>query len=278
MRGDTPFSTPVERKITELSAQACEAFLYDDARLIRWFLEKCRLSKSLTSLSSCNPERQTESGINDSVDWWKVDRAPLIIGRLLESIKAGSQPITGTLSLYLAGSAPTLYLPVPYRLDIPASKALRILWNAESECGAILADDRPDDELILRQFSHAVANIAYGVRVGDYPHYGWVARAHDTGQTIYIPDVRHAGVTSAVLDIEPFLGMASVLYVPMRLPVTRNPYVRKSVTSPVVFMFWSPIPHRWDHLFEITARLWSTRAISASDYARSGAVWYLRWC
>jgi hypothetical protein len=73
--------------------------------------------------------------------------------------------------------------------------------------------------------------------------------AHVDRNTIYIPDVRGARVESSkVVSIataeEHFLGMASVLFLPLS-----DPSVHSEEFAPAVIMLWSPVPRRWDSLF-----------------------------
>lgn len=176
-----------------------------------------------------------------------IDNDVLKLHRRL--IENDTQPVFAAVSLRTLSANPTIFIPVPYQSARLSSEAFKdALWLSDS---AELSGLDSLIESAARTISHCLANGSYSVRLGDSPHKGWLAMAHVERKVIYIPDVRQAHVQSSkVVSVataeEEFLGMASVLYLP--LPDGRD-FLEGKESAPVAILMWSPVPRRWDSLF-----------------------------
>ncbi len=194
------------------------------------------------------------------------------IMRLFEPvIEYGSQPIFAAISLSTESAGTTLFIPVPYELLRMDAKNLKTsLWiNANhSENGQ--SDLKQEyAEPTARTLSHALANISYAARINDKPIRAWLARAHLDGDAMYLPDVATlrgdyaSDIISVSTQDEPYLGMASVLYLPIVSPQTP---AATHLGAEAVIMLWSPIPRRWDGIFDLKIQRYEgTNAYSICD-------------
>ncbi|MEQ1853784.1 MAG: hypothetical protein HOP13_20775 [Alphaproteobacteria bacterium] len=206
-----------------------------------------------------------------TMEYWRRRGAITPIVNLFEPLLIeGEQPVFASISLKTVSAGPTVYVPVPYGILDSGVETLRdSLWiNAGQRRLEVNAIDL---ESVLRTVSHAFTNISYSVRLDDGPRFGWLAFAHTENQAIYIPDVLAAGthqppeVISESTFEEPFLGMASVLYLPIDIGT------QTSATAPAVLMLWSPVPKRWDGIFQ-TASQESQFAVADFDGAPRAAL------
>src|SRR5262249_1105887 len=150
---------------------------------------------------------------------------PDILLLFRRSIEIGMQPIFAAISLLTESAGPTLFIPVPYELMKRSTHAVRTaLWvNGHPSLDADLHPMRVEGA--AGTLSHALANISYAARISDRPIRAWLARAHLEGGAMYLPDVtalreKYAlDVISVSTQDEPFLGMASALYLPLADPL-----------------------------------------------------------
>ena len=241
----------------QITQSALDAFLRADAQTLG------HLVYSLRRESAVNPELFNAPHDADfecrARRWWD-GRLPGEYEFLWQYMATG--PVFASVSLHLAGAAPTLVLPVPahdlFRRGIRGLR--RSVWvNCPPD--ADLPEAGEDSNAFACVFSHAIANTAMEVRVLDKPAAGWIAHAHLSRKGLYIPDVRAiadlsgAPARTAACEEERFLAMASVLYMPFDYPKVREyaeplPGVTEGVDppAPAVLMLWSPVPGRWDHL------------------------------
>lgn len=234
---------PVESNL-EFAREARAALLEDEGRLLR------RLANQLKSSAFRDlliVGRNRTSTAKRALTWWsQIGGIPREFSILKNQIQQGIEPVFCNISLCLRSMAPTVYIPVPYLLACDAEGG---------EGSFLLLPPRPkrNAEVAARAFSHAVTNLAYSVRLEDRPYMGYLAQAHAKMTPLYIPDVRDPAVHtssdtfSAAINEEPFLCMASVLYVPVSddvLPAVQLPSGEYAAAA--VLMFWSPIPDRWE--------------------------------
>ena len=163
-----------------------------------------------------------------------------------------SDPIGYSLSLYIPGSSPTIYALVPYGVSAHQGES-----ESESDwwtCQWLLSEpplslDESAMRSSLRMTSHALLNISFSARVDDRPTLGFISYAHKIGKPLYIRDVQELPANPEVRSIsrneEPCLGMASVLYVPLRCSIGLEGGSNVGPQALAVLMLWSPIPDRW---------------------------------
>ena len=217
--------------------------LEDDAQTLSWLFRSLRSSKIARQLG------RTEAKAGAALVWWKTcSSKPKVVPLFRQLVdQGGALPVFGGLSLCIPGLAPSLRVLVPYlRARRGLEGFVESVWLSGTE-GQKCPNTRW--EPLARELSHAIANLAYSVRLRDRPLRGWLAYAHKLCHPLYIPDVRcapqHGPATTAAVEEEPFLGMASVLYLPIAgpdLPPLRG------LGAQAVLILWSPIPGHWDHL------------------------------
>lgn len=209
----------------------------------------------------------------ETLSWWQDKRLPTSLAFLKHAIEKGEQPVFCNISLYTLSSAPTLYIPVPYLRAKDGFNGFRETiwlnapgWDQASKSQQTRLPEWMTSEInwenAAREYSHAITNISYSVRVGDIPILGWLAQAHAGNCTIYIPDVRRlkerGGVKTVAVEEESYLGMASVLYIPLTHEKHLPTYtldeneLNDNEHAQAVLMLWSPLPHRWDSLLKAT--------------------------
>lgn len=189
-------------------------------------------------------------------------------------VEQGAQPIFLNLSYYSLTSSQTLYVPTPYHACKKGfSGFAKTVWvNAPER----QAREETNWEFAARDFSHACSNIPYSVRIGDKPTVGWLTKSHETRQAHYIPDVENiyreetpTKVFSAAKADQPYLGMASVLYIPLaggRIKPIRPDLSSSGNHARAVLMLWSPIPNRWDYLMDPSWQVYDdARVLYKSD-------------
>lgn len=234
--------TEAERDIAGATAQCLD----DDAYTLNWML------RSLRELEISKRLCRTDANAQAALAWWKdalagriVPKAVSFFAQIVE--RDGIPPVFCGLSLCIPGLAPSLRVLVPYEFARRGLDGFRdsvwLLAPDTQKCG------QTRWEPLARELSHAIANIPYSVRLRDRPLRGLLAEAHKHCQPLYIPDVRcaprYGSATTAAVEEEPFLGMASVLYLP--IAGLDLPKLAK-LGSQAVLMLWSPIPGHWDHL------------------------------
>lgn len=201
-------------------------------------LKKLLLASNLNAATPSLVQRYWDTSSSATIDMFR------------ERLLAGDQPVFASISLRTTSTAYTVYVPVPYRCARRSIKGLqKSLWINHEFCGCMGASGAQLEQ-VARSVSHALANISYSVWIEDQPDIGWLALAHASSEPIYIPDVRdlHVGKEASAKTVataeEPFLGMASVLYIPLyaKTPTQENP-------APAVLMLWSPVRGRWDGCF-----------------------------
>lgn len=194
--------------------------------------------------------------------WWeKRDGLPPALEFLQIAMQAHHAPLLGSVSMCLSGPEPTLYVPVPWTAASVANlqEARACLWyNAPKRLVTVQTIDWATS---LRSIAHAIANLSYAVRLGDSPARGWLAYAHECGRLIYLPDTQAIEGTTEVsgqlvhsvgTDEERYMGMASVIYMPLSSRDIPEAEVLGRPYSSVVLMVWSPIPHLWDESLDST--------------------------
>lgn len=214
------------------------------------------------------PECVTQWSPEGVEGWWaKRQGLPRELEFLRTAVRAHHAPLLTSVSMCLSGQEPTLYVPVPWAATSAASldDARACLWyNAPVE----FADAQSIDwATSLRSIAHAIANLSYAVRLGDSPVRGWLAYAHQCGRLVYLPDTKLIEGTiklddgqmvhSVGTDEERYMGMASVIYLPLsssQIPMTT---VVDRLYASVVLMVWSPIPHLWDGTLDSTCQVQS---------------------
>lgn len=229
---------PAEKDVAvQILTEAVDALLRDEARVTERLQGHLRESSLYELLSQRN---DAVSG-NKSLAWWQKRGGLPTSMRFLEGLlRKGTQPIFGVVSLCLRSSAPTLYVPLPYGVDLGEDAIQRALLVPQEAIQASAGG---------REFSHAIANLAYSVRLNDDPRVGWLAEAHYTRRALYIADVDALGdSTTTAQDEERSLGMASVLYLPVVSEAIRPVQLARGAHASVLLMLWSPVPGRWDHL------------------------------
>lgn len=209
--------------------------------------------------------------------WRKAGECSALVRIFQPMLEAGAQPVFAAISLRVSSNDPTVVVPVPYLT--PGRGAARIrdhFWINPEECGAAaFRPSRQDTECAIREVSHALTNISYSVRLDDEPKVGWLSRAHTEGTPLYFPNVSGLAderlnargrkrlpqgyVHSAASREEPYLGMASVLYIPLLDPDAKPQAAR------AVLMLWSPVPGRWDGCFKSTAPALGGSALEVRD-------------
>ena len=238
-RGEEEYEKLVNEGLTKL--------LSVEGKVLRSLLKEVRKQEQDLLPSLC--------GRNDGVvpeearAWWASRKGGLPESmRFLDSwLQAGLQPVFCALSFCFRSSSPTCYLPVPY-MEVTQSAAdfidTLVLNGSDVPLPAL-----DDIEKTARELSHALLNISYEVRLNDDPAIGYLAKAYKNPRSLYIPDV---GVlespVSAAQEEERFLGMASVLYLPVVGESLPGIALDTGTHAPVVLMLWSPTPRRWDHL------------------------------
>jgi hypothetical protein len=250
---------------TEIRQDAIDASLEAEARLQRQFVQICaNCMKHLESELLCrsdilgrNPKAATPA---ESLQYWRGhsgNELPHIVRLFSPIIEGGAQPIFAAISLATESAGSTLFIPVPYELlrSRPANFEAGLWINCEPSSTSRFAEDPKLVEDAVRTLSHALTNISYAARINDKPIRAWLARAHFEGKAMYLPDVaslREAYTTEvisvSVLD-EPYLGMASVLYFPICDDVVVESKAEET-TAEAVIMLWSPIPGRWNGIFD----------------------------
>lgn len=240
---------------------AVDIVLQSDSQTLGHLIHTLRHSSAVNSalIGLADGGRFAKRFQADAEHWWDSgDGLPPSYAFLRPHFRAG--PVFASVSLHLAGAAPTLILPVP-AVDLlrhgPAGLR-RSVWVNAPRSENLPGPDSPDALEFALAFSHAVTNTAMEVRVRDVPTGGWLARAHRDGRGLYIPDVRTVRDTSdvrtAAQSEERFLAMASVLYLPLDYEEIRqyaepvSGAIDPLIPSPAVLMLWSPVPRRWDHI------------------------------
>jgi hypothetical protein len=234
------------------------------------------------------------AGAKETLEYWRTqsersgDMSDII--RLLEpSIIAGSQPVFAAISICTQSAGPTVFLPVPYESARKNGDQFRkSLWVNYEECmhTDLVAQDG-FIEAAARSVSHALMNISYSARIDDTPVMSWLAKSHKDRSALYVPDVANlrgvesSHVVSVSTGEEPFLGMASVLYLPL--------YNAADAKAPAtaVLVLWSPTPRRWAGTLDdlgleaasSNRRCTEPSAYLAQDYSRlNDYLWsHFRW-
>lgn len=250
----------------QIRDEAITATLEEEASLQEQFVSACaesfhhlRMNNIVETdllaqnLAAAKPE--------EALAYWgkRTGNEPSPIIKILERvIGSGNQPVFAAVSLRTLSMGPTLFIPVPY---LAARKGredfVRSLW-LNSDYGGV--DKLPEEAVrfddVVRTISHALVNISYSALIVDRPIMGWLARAHAESAAIYLPDVTkmHARDSARVVSVSPveelFLGMASVLYLPLHDP--KQAHGTDENIAPAVLMLWSPIPGRWNKIFTST--------------------------
>lgn len=268
---------------------AAEAHLHDEVVMT------CKTCfEGFPQLARLLADNERAAGSTETLEYWRKQSersgyASEIIKLLQPSIRAGSQPIFAAVSFCTQSAGPTVFLPVPYDSARKNVNQFReSLWiNAEHCLHADLAALDSFIEAAARSISHALMNISYSARIDDTPVMSWLAKSHKDRSALYIPDVtnlRQANsfhVVSVSTGEEPFLGMASVLYLPLYNGAETK------VPATAVLVLWSPIPRRWagtlDELGLKSAsserRSTEPSAYSVKDYSSlNDYLWsHLRW-
>jgi hypothetical protein len=255
-----------------LREKTVTGLLEEDARVLKKLGTELRglLEEGDALLSKVVEPTATSSLPDDPLSWWAKNHGglPESLSFLEKNISEGLQPVFYSLSYYSMTSSQTLYVPVPYQ------ECRRRGYEGFRDTVWLNAPDESEIEendwmYTARKFSHACSNIPYSVRIGDEPTIGWLSKSHKVKETHYLPDlseIYQGGSTptetfSAAKKDEPYLGMASVLYIPL-IGVDYMDMVQPELSSEgerhskSVLIFWSPIPNRWGHLVDGTGLLY----------------------
>lgn len=265
---------------SQVRLEAAEAALNDDSRLL------CRVVSTIQAIFKNSPDISAAiiskdnlaASPEEALDWWitKKNGLPRSLEFLNQAIREGMQPVLCSISLYVHSSAPTIYVPVPFsRIAINQIHGFcDSTWlNPPENLSHLTGTEQDDWERIASEFSHAVCNLAYTVRVDDEPLLGWLAKAHAKSMALYLPDVSQASemdagtLTTAVSD-ERFLGMASVMYIPLAWEDPLSLFSTKgrdAEYAQAVLLLWSPIPGRWNSLISAESRRIARFAMSLSS-------------
>ncbi len=243
-------------------------------RAIKTVRTTAETSASVKRLFTANPAC-TAARVQE---WWRrLGGIPRHLPFLDIAIQHDLQPVLCNISIAAWGTRGTVLVPVPMRIgdkqdfcDI-IRKAIWVNYpvevNGESPERSILGINGEqssfDSHEAIRLYSHALLNISQGVRLWDRPCLGYVAAAHQLprGKVLYIPDVAKVPakgatvnelgvrVVSSAREEEQFLGLSSVLYIPIAFeaPLDSND---PNGEAYAVLMLWSPVPNRWSHLYE----------------------------
>lgn len=182
--------------------------------------------------------------------WWNYNHngLPKELHFLLKLVKDGTTPVFCNISLLIEPSAPTVYVPVFYPQEAMHSAQLlsSLLLSADDN----LNTDSLSDFFI--KFSHALSNISYSVKINDVPIQGYLAEAHHSRKLMYIEDVTDIPPSEKVESVarydERYLGMASVMYIPLEYNSELSPRkIGEQSYSRAVLMLWSPVPDFLDN-------------------------------
>jgi len=183
---------------------------------------------------------------SETISYWKNRQngagSPLL-EYIAPLIERGEQPVFASISFCISAESPTNFVPVPYTQAIESFTRFRETLLVSSHEVDHNFDDIVSRQNAVRTLCHALANISYSIRLDDDPIEGWLGAAHAKRACIYHPDVTSLegapDIRTAAESEEPFLAMASVLYIPICPPDQTDP-------APAVLMLWSPCPRRWD--------------------------------
>lgn len=186
-------------------------------------------------------------------DWWRFKKLPKDYNFIYELISKGLYPIFFNISLLVESTAPTVYIPIPYRGLNESNASFKNICFLNINNNQVKFKENYDWDRISRKFSHALCNLSYSVKIGDTPTCGYLAKAHEDRKIVYEPDVSLLDdkeskdrLLSVARDDEKNFAMASVLYIPLEhkkiLPLFK---FKDKTFSKAVLMFWSPIPNFW---------------------------------
>lgn len=247
----------IDALINEIVRDATDAALEEESELQCSVLRRCRqiLARHRAREDLLLQPNPHLDAAKQSRSYWA--EAPTEIVQLLwPSLMRGEQPVFAVISLLTTSTAHTVLAPVPYLQMRQGAKGLQSsLWLNAEFCGDLEAD-ADLYESAARSLSHALTNISYSVWIEDEPDTGWLALAHASSKPVYIPDVRdlpsgrEANAESVATKEERYLGMASVLFVPLysEPPTKKTP-------APAVLMLWSPVAGRWDRRLTNLSRM-----------------------
>ncbi len=209
-------------------------------------------------------------------------------------------PVFFYLSLVLSPNDPTVFMPSPFNYATKGSEGLvETIWlnppsysakRQKSTPGGLLMNYTNPKNLTDRELSnwqeagrvicHSLLNIGHSVRMKDEPQMGFQSLAHQQGQIVYIPNLKNLQENKNGISIqasrtvksictydETYLGMASVLYVPLDF---KDEFIDESASrndtfAEAVAVFYSPVPNFWDSYLPSYLK---GKKVNTSDYIR----------